>query len=265
MSSEERPEAFAEFYAQVQWQEADAQDMPEGPAIGTELPVNTGCITAQEVKGALRSLKKGKAAGSDGLNSDLWKAIIEDDSAVKWATVLCQACWAHKQIPAERHVATVIPVFKKGSGAEPNNYRPISLLAIGYKLLAAIPLARLKAAGAEQRISKSQFGFVSEKGTTGALFLARRMVEAAWATENGKLLLLLLDWSKAFDKVIPAALIHTLRRFGMPEPFLEMINGIYDGRTFRVRDGSGISGSHAQNSGISQGCPLSPFFCLLPS
>jgi hypothetical protein len=160
VSSEERPEAFAEFYAQVQWQEADTQDMPHGPAFGTELRANTNRITAREVRAALRSLKKGKAAGSDGLNSDIWKAILEDDSAVKWATVLCQTCWAHKQIPAEWHEAIVIPMFKKGSGAEPTNYRPISLLAIGYKLLAAILLTRLKEAGAEKRISKSQFGFV---------------------------------------------------------------------------------------------------------
>ena len=45
----------------------------------------------------------------------------------------------------------------------------------------------------------------------------------------------------------------------MPEPFLQMTYGIYDGRTFRVRDGNGISGSHAQKSSMSQGCTLSRF------
>ena len=93
----------------------------------------------------------------------------------------------------------MIPIFKKGDVADPNNYRPISLLAVGYKVLAAVMLARLKEAGAEDRVSKSQFGFVSGKGTVDALFVARRMVDSAWALANGKVLLLMLDWSKAFD------------------------------------------------------------------
>jgi hypothetical protein len=53
-----------------------------------------------------------------------------------------------------------------------------------------------------------------------ALFVARRMIDAAWALADGKMLLLMLDWSKAFDKISPEAMFHALRRFGVPEPFL---------------------------------------------
>jgi len=96
-----------------------------------------------------------------------------------------------------------------------------------------------------------------------ALFVARRMIESAWALANGKLLLLMLDWSKAFDKVKPSGLVYALQRFGLPEAFVDMVLSIYTGRSFCVRDGKANSSSHGQESGISQGCPLSPFLFVI--
>ena len=78
---------------------------------------------------------------------------------------------------------------------------PISLLAVGYKIFAAILLRRLKDAGAEDRIWPTQFGFRSGCGCADALFIARRKVENAWAQKNGNLLILALDWAKAFDSI----------------------------------------------------------------
>ena len=91
--------------------------------------------------------------------------------------------------------------FKKGDPAICDNYRPISLLAIGYKILAAIILARLKRAGAEDRVWNTQFGFKSGSGTTDALFVARRVLDNAWADKDATCVFLALDWAKAFDSI----------------------------------------------------------------
>ena len=80
-------------------------------------------------------------------------------------------------MPDTWHEAIVTAIFKKGNTADCANYRPISLLPIGYKLYAMVLLARLKDAGAEQRIWKTQFGFRSGAGTADALFTARRLIE----------------------------------------------------------------------------------------
>jgi len=263
VSSDERTEAFAEYYEQVQWKQPAAEELPRRPALGPELPVNMGTITVEEVRRALRKLKSGKAAGRDGFTSDFWKALLANDEAVTLAATVCKACWAHKRLPESWHEALVVPIFKKGDVADPSNYRPISLLAVGYKILAAILLDRLKRAGAEKRIRRSQYGFVSGKGTTGALFVARRVIEAALSLADGKVMLLLLDWSKAFDRVSPAALYYALDRFGIPAEFVQMIMGVYEERTFCVRDGGHTSKAHPQHSGISQGCPLSPFLFVI--
>ena len=72
-----------------------------------------------------------------------------------------------------------------------------------------------------------------------------------------------LDWKKAFDSIAPPALTAALRRFGLPEHVLDVIASIYTDRRFRVRDCGQTSDEHIQHSGISQGCPLSPFLFVM--
>ena len=122
-----------------------------------------------------------------------------------------------------------------------------------------IILRRLKAAGAEARIWRTQFGFKSKHGTADAIFLARRLLDESCASQNSPLILLALDWAKAFDSVMPDALLEALRRFGLPPEVLGAVRAIYSGRSFAVKDSGLTSTSREQRAGICQGCPLSPF------
>ena len=54
-----------------------------------------------------------------------------------------------------------------------------------------------------------------------------------------------------------------LRRFGLPEHVLNVIAPIYKDRTFQLRDCGQFSSTRQQHSGISQGCPLSPFLFVM--
>ena len=137
------------------------------------------------------------------------------------------------------------------------------MLSIGYKLFALVLLNRLKSSGAEERIWKTQFGFKSKCGTRDALFLARRLIERAWESKDGKLIFLALDWAKAFDSIAPDALLTALKRFGVTSQMLSVIGAIYSNREFRVQDAGNTSGRHQQHYGICQGCPLSPFLFVM--
>ena len=122
--------------------------------------------------------------------------------------------------------------LQKGDVADCGNYRPISLLQIGYKLFASILLQRLIKGGADGRIWSTQFGFRPGRGTMDAVFLTRRIVEEANALQDKRLVLLALDWAKAFDSISPYALCRSLRRFGLPTKFLQCIQGIRANRCF---------------------------------
>ena len=94
-----------------------------------------------------------------------------------WILDFCNRLWFGAEVPCDWHVSRVAALFKKGDLGDCGNYRPISLICVGYKLFAHVLLHRLKAAGAENRIWHTQFGFESERGTSDALLLARRIIE----------------------------------------------------------------------------------------
>ena len=79
------------------------------------------------------------------------------------------------------HVACL---FKKGDPACADNYRPISLLQIGYKLFNSMLLRRVKKAGVEDKLWKTQFGFRTGCGTSDAIFIARRMIEQCYSSKD---------------------------------------------------------------------------------
>eukprot|EP00959_Pyramimonas_sp_CCMP1952_P342517 7175975-Pyramimonas_sp.AAC.1 len=72
-----------------------------------------------------------------------------------------------------------------------------------------------------------------------------------------------LDWKKATDSIHVGAMLNAIRAFGVPESMMHMIGQIYENRHFSVADGRITSQSRPQESGISQGCPLSPFLFVM--
>ena len=81
-------------------------------------------------------------------------------------------------------------LFKKGDPSDCNNYRPVTLLAMGYKLFATILLNRLREAGVDKLLWRTQFGF--RRRTADAVLLARQAVEQPWAQKGGKAVPLVL-------------------------------------------------------------------------
>ena len=55
----------------------------------------------------------------------------------------------------------------------------------------------------------------TKRGSADAIFLARRL-DLTLADQNGTLVMLSLDWEKAFDSISPDGLLYALERFGLP-------------------------------------------------
>ena len=66
----------------------------------------------------------------------------------------------HREIPVDWKSTNVVPIFKKGSKVDKNNYRPISLTSIVGKLLESIIKDKVqKFLNENKLIYSSQHGF----------------------------------------------------------------------------------------------------------
>ena len=80
---------------------------------------------------------------------------------------------------------------------------------------------------------KTQYGFRKARSTQRAIHIIRRCLEAGESTTN-KLLLVLLDWEKAFDKLTRNGLFNALKRANIPNNMIKVIEALYDTPTFMV-------------------------------
>ena len=117
--------------------------------------------STSDVKVAVDKLKKEKASGPDEMPAEFWQAVASTEDGLAWLTELCNQCWLEERMPDDWHLANVTAIHKKGSVEDCNNYQPISLICVAYKLFATLLLGRLKEAGAERRLTCTQFGFRS--------------------------------------------------------------------------------------------------------
>ena len=97
--------------------------------------------------------------------------------------------------------------------------------------------------------------------------MVRRTIEAFFHKSEPEydLNLLMLDWSKAFDRVDTMALTDALLAFGIGGTFLEAIKSTFKKSEFRIlgqRDDP-ASSLYPQEVGIRQGCPLSPLLFIM--
>ena len=153
-------------------------------------------------------------------------------------------------LPDSWKIAKVALLFKKGN-------------VVGFKVFAAMIHQRLINSSVDDDVWHSQYGFRPRKSSSDALLVIRRIVDAACDAKNEKLMMVFLDWAKAFDRIKTDIMCRALTRFGLPLKMVNMIRGIYDGRQFFIAAHTGNSSIHEQAAGIAQGCPLSPFLFIL--
>ncbi len=73
----------------------------------------------------------------------------------------------------------------------------------------------------------------------------------------------LIDLEKAFDKIDQTQLVGALKRFKIPDAMTNVMASLYENPQFRSNQEFDKSASRGQASGIRQGCPLSPYLCII--
>ena len=111
-------------------------------------------------------------------------------------------------------------------------------------------------------IDDSQFGFVPGSGTTDAVFVVRQLQEKYLAT-NKRLYTAFVDLEKAFDRVPRKVIWWALRKPGVEEWIVRLVQGMYANARSRIRVYEGYSEEFEVKVGVLQGSVLSPLLFII--
>ena len=109
----------------------------------------------------------------------------------------------------------------------------------------------------KSRIWKFQYGFQSGFSVDDAIFGILRILEQAHNLVGLPVYLLLLDWSRAYDRVHIPQMLSALTRLGVPQKYIRIIKSLYSDVKFFVEDRFSRSTTENQNAGLRQGDGLS--------
>ena len=90
-------------------------------------------VTPEMITKQIKKMKDNKSLGVEGIPPKLLKEIVEQISTP--LAKLFNLSLEEGIVPSEWKEAKIMPLFKKRSRNKPENYRPVSLTSVVYKLL----------------------------------------------------------------------------------------------------------------------------------
>ena len=209
-------------------------------------------ITIDMVKKAISKMKLGKAAGPSGVVVEMIRAA--GDIGASMIRDLVSTIIRYGKVPADWEKSFIICLYKgKGEALDRGNYRGLKLTEQAMKVIERIvdSLIRQKVT-----IDESQFGFVPGRGTTDAIFVVRQLQEK-YLGVNKRLYMAFVDLEKAFDRVPRKVIWWSMRKLGVEEWIVRLVQGMYENARSRVRVGEGLSEEFVVKVGVHQGSVLS--------
>ncbi|XP_073780380.1 transposon TX1 uncharacterized 149 kDa protein [Danio rerio] len=220
-------------------------------------------FTVLEIFKALKDFKRGKSPGSDGLPSEFYTTFW-DILAQDLLTVFNELQNFNK-LPDSFRIGTVLLLFKKGDKTDLRNWRPITLLNCDCKLFSKILATRMSMV-LEDVIHPDQACAVPGRKITDSLLLIRDAICYA-RDRNIRLVVLNLDFEKAFDRISHQFLFKVLKKMGFPGKFIAWVGLLYKDLNSKIIVNGHLSKAVNIHSGVRQGCPLSPLLyvaCIEP-
>ncbi|KAJ0682333.1 putative RNA-directed DNA polymerase [Helianthus annuus] len=216
-------------------------------------------FSEKEILEAVRSCDGGKAPGPDGFSlrffkvfwvkfKDFFVEVLKEFHSSGFISGGCNSSFV-----------ALIPKCKDPQDL--SNFRPISLVASTYKIIAKVLASRIKRVIGEIS-SSEQSAFVGGRNILDSTLIVSESI--AWAKKSKKeLLIFKVDFEKAYDSINWKFLFGIMEKMDFPLKWVSWIKGCLVSGMGSVLVNGSPTKEFSYKRGLRQGDPLSPFLFII--
>ncbi|KAG6488356.1 hypothetical protein ZIOFF_049599 [Zingiber officinale] len=219
-----------------------------------------GLPSAEEVKQVVWSMCQDSAAGPDGFSVAFYRACWEIVGEDVLQAVM--DFFRGAELPRGMASTTIVLIPKVDSAQRWQDFRPISLCNVSYKIISKL-MAQRMASVIGKVISPAQSGFVPGRLISDNILMAQELDHKLNYHIRGGNLILKLDMTKSYDRVQWGVLFRVMAAFGFSESVIAFIRRCVTSSWFSILVNGQLSSFFRSQRGLRQGDPISPFLFIL--
>ena len=251
------PDKLNEFFARFEASGGPRREDVGPSTLSGQPPV---VISPADTRRTLAKINPRKAAGPDNIPGRVLKDCAAELSVVLtdiFNTSLCQAT-----VPRCFKKSTIVPVAKKAVVSCLNDYRPVALTPIVMKCFERLIKPHITS-NLPASLDPHQYAYRSNRSTEDAISTTLHTVLSHLEQQNTYARILYVDFSSAFNTIIPQRLMEKLLLLGLNPTLCQWILDFLTERPQSVRVGNNTSKTITLSTGSPQGCVLSPLLYTL--
>ncbi len=208
----------------------------------------------------LQTVEHPQAVGPDGIPGRVLKACAYQLAGV--FTDIFNLSLSLSVVPSCFKKSTIVPIPKKNKITCLNDWRPVALTPIFSKCFEKLIRDHICSV-LPASLDPLQFAYRRNRSTDDAIAFTLHTALSHLENKNTYVRMLFVDYSSAFNTIVPATLVEKLQTLGLNRSLCSWILDFLTGRSQVVRMGNNTSSPLTLNTGAPQGCVLSPLLYSL--
>ena len=218
-------------------------------------------FSQDEVLNSIKQLKLNKSGGPDKLINEFF--IYGSRTLTPTLCKLFNQIFDKGHFPEQWSEGYIVPLHKKGSINNTDNYRGITLLSVLGKLFTRILNNRLSEwAENYQVLIEAQAGFRPGMSTVDNVFVLHGLLSHV-LNQGNQLYCAFVDYTKAFDYIVRENLWYKMIKYGLRGKILNIIMSMYSKVKSKVKFNNQTGNDFSCRLGVRQGECLSPLLFSL--